>query len=74
MSFVEPLQPTILSIRLMSTEEETAVAGERMEGSLAMNIKVNEKEAAEPIVDAGLTDTALPQIVVNKMPRVSACL
>jgi len=33
-----------------------------------------EKEAVtecEPLVDTGLTDTAFPQIVVNKMPRVS---
>ena len=28
--------------------------------------------AAPPLVDSGLTDTALPQIVINSMPRVSA--
>lgn len=34
----------------------------------------NEQTFTEPLLDTGLTDTAFPQIVVNRMPRVSVNL
>jgi hypothetical protein len=61
----------------MSAENSTADLIEKNEEvsevDTDIDVKMEEEPpaVATPLVDSGLTDTAYPQIVVNRMPRVS---